>query len=213
MADFKVIETTMEGNWEGRESGGLRLTQGFFSLAEDIKLQEELIDIQQITEENQKSLAGKVGWSVVGGVLTGGIGAIAGFILGGNKKEITFLAELTKERRFIGACNPKQFQTLCGYALKNRAKKNDMDGMKEYLKYPVGAEQKWYVIETIAQEGLYATFSLKHVKGVTTGVEGYMLMEEKRTFPICFTKSIDAAIKRMYKEAEMDSIAYGYPED
>ncbi len=123
MADFKVIETNMKGTWTGVDSwGGAKITQGW--LGKTIELDKELVGIQPITEENQKSLMAKVGWSVVGGVLTGGIGAIAGFVFGGNKKEITFIAELTEGRKFIGSTkDTKLFQRLCGYALKNEKKK------------------------------------------------------------------------------------------
>ena len=40
-----------------------------------------------VDENNYKAVMGTVGWAVAGGLATGGIGLIAGALLGGNKKK------------------------------------------------------------------------------------------------------------------------------
>ena len=46
-----------------------------------------------IDENNYKSVGGTLGWAVAGGLLTGGLGLIAGFVLGGNKKKRILIIE------------------------------------------------------------------------------------------------------------------------
>jgi hypothetical protein len=72
--------------------------------------------IEEVTENNKVSLLGAAGWGVVGGVLTGGIGILAGAILGGRGKTTTFAIRLKDGSQFLCTSNTKAYVKLLGDA-------------------------------------------------------------------------------------------------
>ena len=70
----------------------------------------ESIDIA--TEESVKKIGGTAGWGVAGAVLLGPVGLLAGILLGGKKKEVTFVAKFKDGRKFMGTTDNKTFTKL-----------------------------------------------------------------------------------------------------
>ncbi len=57
-------------------------------------------------------LAGTAGWGFVGLVALGPLGAIGGMLLGGNKKEVSFTAELDDGRKFMAVTDSKTWRKI-----------------------------------------------------------------------------------------------------
>lgn len=68
--------------------------------------------VEIATEEKTKKMAGAIGWGIVGGIATGGIGALAGILAGGNKKTVVFIVHLKNGKKFMGETDAKHYQTI-----------------------------------------------------------------------------------------------------
>ena len=72
-------------------------------------------DIKHIdiaTEETVKKIGGTVGWGAAGAVLLGPAGMLAGILLGGKKKEITFVAKFKNGTKMLATTDSKTYQKL-----------------------------------------------------------------------------------------------------
>ena len=78
----------------------------------------EIIPLNQLdtvdiaTEENVKKIGGTVGWGVAGAVILGPVGLLAGLLLGGKKKEVTFVAKFKDGRKLMASTDSKTFTKL-----------------------------------------------------------------------------------------------------
>ncbi|ENZ8441970.1 DUF456 domain-containing protein [Klebsiella michiganensis] len=79
---------------------------------------DKLLSLEICTENNVKRIGGALGWGVVGGMLAGPAGIIAGAFLGGNKKDVTFIAEMKDGRKFMGTTDSKAYTDLTASKLK-----------------------------------------------------------------------------------------------
>ncbi|MDF1622507.1 MAG: hypothetical protein P1V33_03435 [Pseudohongiella nitratireducens] len=70
------------------------------------------IEFQVATEENVKKVAGTVGWGAAGAVLLGPAGLLAGLLLGGRKKEVTFIGLIQDGRKFLATTDSKTYTKL-----------------------------------------------------------------------------------------------------
>lgn len=78
-----------------------------------------------IDQEKIKSIASSAGWGIAAGlaagILTGGLGLIAGGVAGamakGQRTEVTFMCELQDGRKFIGVTDPKTWKRIMGITL------------------------------------------------------------------------------------------------
>jgi hypothetical protein len=61
------------------------------------------------SEDNVKKVKSSIGWGVAGAVTFGVFGAAAGLLLGGNKKETTFILSLKSGKALIGSTKPDVF--------------------------------------------------------------------------------------------------------
>ena len=86
-------------------------TEGNQSTGELIRLT-ELETVEIATEENIKKIGGTVGWGVAGAALLGPVGLLAGVLLGGKKKEVTFLAKFKDGRKLFASTDSKTFTRL-----------------------------------------------------------------------------------------------------
>lgn len=68
--------------------------------------------VQIATEEKVKKMAGSIGWGAVGLVALGPLGALAGVLAGGNKKEVTFIAEFKDGRQILASTDSKTFTKI-----------------------------------------------------------------------------------------------------
>lgn len=79
---------------------------------------DKLLSLEMCTENNVKKIGGALGWGVIGGMLAGPAGIIAGAFLGGNKKDVTFVAEMKDGRKFMGTTDSKSYTDLTASKLK-----------------------------------------------------------------------------------------------
>jgi hypothetical protein len=147
--DFKMAKITVHaGDWADNSTATFsfgsfqfmtsKFPPKFEGVAGD---QLEMVDIA--TEDNVKKLAGSVGWGIAGGVVFGPVGALAGLILGGKKKEVTFVAVFKDGRKVLATADSKtyiQIQALTfkksdkpsGFMAKLEAAARDKVGDEEY---------------------------------------------------------------------------------
>lgn len=72
----------------------------------------QLEALEIASEENVKKLGGTVGWGAVGALVLGPIGLLAGLMLGGKKKEVTFVARFKDGRRLLATTDNATFIEL-----------------------------------------------------------------------------------------------------
>ena len=72
----------------------------------------ELETVEVATEESVKKLGGTVGWGAAGGLILGPVGLLAGLLLGGKKKEVTFIAKFKDGRKLLASTDSKTFTKL-----------------------------------------------------------------------------------------------------
>ena len=69
----------------------------------------DLVHLEIATEEAVKKVGGTVGWGAAGALVLGPAGLLAGLLLGGKKKEITFVAEFKDGCKLLATCAEKDF--------------------------------------------------------------------------------------------------------
>ncbi len=72
----------------------------------------QLETVEIATEESVKKIGGTVGWGAAGAVILGPVGLLAGLLLGGKKKEITFVAKFKDGRKLLAQTDSKTFTKL-----------------------------------------------------------------------------------------------------
>lgn len=75
--------------------------------------------IEKASEEAVKRVGGTLGWGIAGAVLLGPVGMLAGLMLGGKGKDVTFVCRLKDGRKFLATASAKMFVELAG---------DDLDG-------------------------------------------------------------------------------------
>jgi hypothetical protein len=110
-ANFPYIEVSAEGSC-------IFIKTGVFQFTGETIHASKFTTIEAASEDSVKKVGGAIGWGVVGGVLAGPIGLIAGAILGGNKKDVTFVAEIEDGRKFMATTDSKTFIKLQAAAMK-----------------------------------------------------------------------------------------------
>jgi len=100
------------GDW-GKGSGSYGL--GIFLLPQSGAWKQDsipsshLAEVDVASEESVKRLGGAAGWGAVGGVLLGPVGLLAGMLLGGRGKDVTFVAKLKDGRKLLATTDNKTF--------------------------------------------------------------------------------------------------------
>lgn len=110
-ANFQYLEVNASGSCIFIKTGPFQLNGETIG-----PLDVKTLDIA--SEDSVKKVGGSIGWGVVGGALAGPVGLLAGVILGGNKKDVTFVAELYDGRKFMGTVDSKTFTKLQAAAMK-----------------------------------------------------------------------------------------------
>jgi len=72
----------------------------------------ELETVEVASEDTVKKLGGTVGWGAVGGLVLGPVGLLAGLVLGGRKKEVTFVAKFKDGRKLLATTDRATFIKL-----------------------------------------------------------------------------------------------------
>lgn len=68
--------------------------------------------VQVASEDVVKKFFGTAGCGLVGGLILGPVGALAGLLAGGRKKEITFIARFRDGRKLLATTDSKTFLKL-----------------------------------------------------------------------------------------------------
>lgn len=68
-----------------------------------------LAELEIASEENVKKMAGTVGWGIAGGLVLGPVGLLAGLLMGGKKKEVTFVAKFKDNRKMLATTDNKTY--------------------------------------------------------------------------------------------------------
>lgn len=83
-----------------------------FSTGKALPLTGQLASVEIATEEAVKRVGGTIGWGVVGATLLGPVGMLAGLLLGGKGKEVTFVALLKDGKKMLATTDSKTFTKL-----------------------------------------------------------------------------------------------------
>lgn len=76
-------------------------------------------DVEEVTvatEENVKRVGGTVGWGIAGAALLGPLGLLAGLLVGGRGKDVTFIMKLKDGRKMLATTDSKTFIKLSAMA-------------------------------------------------------------------------------------------------
>jgi hypothetical protein len=72
----------------------------------------DIKEISVATEESVKRVGGTVGWGAAGAVLLGPIGLLAGLLLGGKGKDVTFILQFTSGKKMLATTDSKTYTKL-----------------------------------------------------------------------------------------------------
>ncbi len=103
-------------------------TSSFLQLASAHRAPIAYIKLKLRAMAKVKKLAGTAGWGVVGLVALGPLGAIGGMLLGGNKKEVSFTAELDDGRRFMAVTDSKTWRKSAAAVFERDGSDHDLKG-------------------------------------------------------------------------------------
>jgi hypothetical protein len=72
----------------------------------------EIAELEVASEEGAKRLGGTVGWGLAGAALLGPVGLLAGLLVGGKAKDVTFICQLKDGRKFLGTTDSKAYTKM-----------------------------------------------------------------------------------------------------
>jgi hypothetical protein len=81
---------------------------------ESIDLKQLLKSAETVNQEQVKKLSGTLGWGFLGHLALGPLGAIGGMLIGGNRTQVLFAAELRDNRRFLASTDFDTWTQLYG---------------------------------------------------------------------------------------------------
>lgn len=111
MSKITLLAGDFQKSRSARFGGGCFLfTYGIFK-SETIKAT-ELQELEVASEESLKRLGGTLGWGIVGGLALGGVGALAGLLVGGRSKEVTFVAKFKDGRKLLATVESTTFKAI-----------------------------------------------------------------------------------------------------
>ena len=110
--------TSVKGDFS---SGSFYLkSKKHFVFGEKIKAKKKLASLELANEENVISAGGTVGWGVTGAVLLGPVGLLAGLLLGGKKKKVTFVATFHDGRKLLATTDSKTYNRILTEYMKRK---------------------------------------------------------------------------------------------
>lgn len=110
MASFKVHGGSFGSGTGTLFLGQLSLPKG--RLSSEVVPSSDLAAVEVVTEANKKKVMGTLGGGAAGFLLLGPLGAIGGMMVGGNKREITFVGSLRDGRNFVATADTELFAKL-----------------------------------------------------------------------------------------------------
>jgi threonine dehydrogenase-like Zn-dependent dehydrogenase len=79
----------------------------------------QIASVEVATEENVKKVGGALGWGAAGAVIAGPVGLLAGAILGGRGKDVTFIVTLRDNRRFMATASSGTYKEFLAATFKS----------------------------------------------------------------------------------------------
>lgn len=76
-----------------------------------------IADIDIATKESVKRIGGTVGWGAAGVLILGPLGLLAGLLLGGRKKEVTFVAKFNDDKKILATTDSKKYKQMLAVKL------------------------------------------------------------------------------------------------
>lgn len=118
MADIKVHYANFPYQEITVSFGTISIKTNPFQIAGEVVTGDKFNQLDLCTEKNVKKIGGALGWGVIGGILAGPAGIIAGSLIGGNKKEVTFIIEFKDGRKLMGTTDLNAFNQLMASKIK-----------------------------------------------------------------------------------------------
>jgi len=84
-------------------------------------LKGNISSVEMVTEANKKKFIGAAGWGLVGLAALGPVGALAGVLVGGNKKEVCFACYLKDGRKILVKADAGLYQKIVADSMSNSA--------------------------------------------------------------------------------------------
>lgn len=72
----------------------------------------QLETVEIASEESVKKIGGAIGWGAAGALALGPVGLLAGLLMGGKKKEVTFVAKFKDGRKLLATTDSGTFIKL-----------------------------------------------------------------------------------------------------
>lgn len=72
----------------------------------------DLEEIALANEDAVKRIGGTIGWGAVGGAVLGPVGLLAGLLLGGKGKDVTFVAKFKDGRKMLATTDSKTYTKI-----------------------------------------------------------------------------------------------------
>ncbi|MBU4495823.1 MAG: hypothetical protein L6425_02140 [Candidatus Aminicenantes bacterium] len=112
MAKIKVLAGDFLSGDSSLSWGNLFLKTEAHSVAGELIPLTQLASVEVASEESVKKMGGTIGWGVAGTLLAGPIGLLAGLLLGGKKKEVTFIAKFKDGRKLMATTDSGTYKKL-----------------------------------------------------------------------------------------------------
>lgn len=77
---------------------------------------DDIDEITLATEDSVKKIGGTVGWGAVGALALGPVGLLAGLLLGGKGKDVTFVLKLKDGQKMLATTDSKTYTKLAAMA-------------------------------------------------------------------------------------------------
>ena len=118
MADIYVLGGDFPKATGAYGLGSLRIKTSKLQLL-GVEVSGLLVSVEVLSARSRKSVMDAIGLGAVVSLAFGNVGAMAGLILGGNKKEVSFVSTLADGRRFVARAKPKVVDKLAALAMRN----------------------------------------------------------------------------------------------
>lgn len=104
--------------WTGKYR--IVFSRGFFKGKDTYFVDTDIAELEIVTEENKKRVLGTAGWGAAGAALLGPVGLLAGLLLGGKGKEITFACHFSDGKKILASTDQKTFRLFQVPTLKSQ---------------------------------------------------------------------------------------------
>lgn len=150
--DFKKGDMNSFGSVFGQGSFTL-LSSAHPIMGETISIT-KVDELDLASEDSVKRMGGTVGWGVAGGVLLGPAGLLAGLLLGGKGKEITFICKFKDGRKFMGTIDAKGYKQIQASLMDapKQARLEEFADRAEKIKQQKAHEKKYGIASNSRKE-------------------------------------------------------------